>query len=150
MGFVNNPFDLANYQRQINWCASSQAYKNSIQQSAVVNGRRAKGHEPSAPYSSKGRDTEPEKFALKMPKMPKHDRNAARRQRTKEKREMAEQKHKVFKELMKRSETECGFDPTKFAELIVRECLEVVQQHWITPDEDAIADAIRQHFGVQK
>jgi hypothetical protein len=63
---------------------------------------------------------------------------------------MTEKKHRVFKELMKRSETECGFDPTKFAELIVRECLEVVQQHWITPDEDAIADAIRQHFGVEK
>ena len=29
----------------------------------------------------------------------------------------------LLKELMKQSETECGFDPDKFAELIVRECM---------------------------
>lgn len=150
MGLFNNPFDLANYQSQINWSQGNQAYKNSIQQSAVVNGRRATGHEPSAPYSSKGRDTEPEKFAVEMPKMPKYDRNAARRQKTKEKREMAEQKHKVFKELMKRSETECGFDPTKFAELIVQECAQVF---WSIEDgelHEEYVHALKKHFGVQK
>lgn len=36
-----------------------------------------------------------------------------------------------------------------FAELIIQECLGVVQQRWITPDEDTIANAIKQHFGVK-
>ena len=83
---MNNPFDVANYKSQIDWAKSNHAYKISVQQSAVVNRRRAVGQEPSQPYSSKGRDTEPGKFAVEMPVMAKYDRNAARRQKTKDKR----------------------------------------------------------------
>jgi hypothetical protein len=82
---MNNPFDLDNYVRQIDFRAANSAHKISIQQTAVVNGRRAKGEEPSSPYSVKGAITEPEKFAVAMPKLAKYDRNAARRQATKEK-----------------------------------------------------------------
>ena len=32
----------------------------------------------------------------------------------------------LLKELMKQSETECGFDSNKFAELIVKQCADVV------------------------
>lgn len=38
----------------------------------------------------------------------------------------------------------------RFARAIVQECVSVVQQRWITPDEDVIAAAIKEHFGVKK
>ena len=38
----------------------------------------------------------------------------------------------------------------KFAELIVRECIGIVKQRWINPDEDVIAEEIKQHFGVEE
>lgn len=82
---MNNPFDVGSYVSQIDWTKSSHNHKISVQQSAVVNRRRAAGDEPSQPYSSKGRDTEPEKFAIAMPKLAKYDRNAARRKRNHEK-----------------------------------------------------------------
>lgn len=37
----------------------------------------------------------------------------------------------------------------KFAELIVQECIGIVKQRWINPDEDVIAEEIKQHFGVE-
>jgi hypothetical protein len=40
-------------------------------------------------------------------------------------------------------------DPEKFAELIVRECIGIVKQRWIMPDEDVIAEEIKEHFGVK-
>lgn len=83
---MNNPFDVANYKSQIDWAKSNHAYKISVQQSAVVNKRRSNNEEPSQPFSAKGRDTEPGKFAVQMPVMAKYDRNAARRQKTKDKR----------------------------------------------------------------
>ena len=42
------------------------------------------------------------------------------------------------------------FDKDKFAELIVRECIGIVKQRWINPDEDVIAEEIKQHFGVEE
>jgi hypothetical protein len=42
------------------------------------------------------------------------------------------------------------FDKEKFAELIVRECIGIVKQRWINPDEDVIAEEIKQHFGVEE
>jgi hypothetical protein len=84
---MNNPFDLDNYVRQLHFADANHDHKISIQQTAVVNRRRAKGDEPSQPYSSKGRDTEPGKFAVAMPVMAKYDKNAARRQKAKEKRD---------------------------------------------------------------
>ena len=45
---------------------------------------------------------------------------------------------------------EFGFDEEKFAELIVRECIGIVKQRWIDPDEDVIAEEIKQHFGVKE
>ena len=44
---MNDPFDVANYRSQIDWSKASHAHKISIQQTAVVNGRRAGGVEPS-------------------------------------------------------------------------------------------------------
>jgi hypothetical protein len=38
----------------------------------------------------------------------------------------------------------------KFAELIVRECIGIVKQRWINPDEDVIAEEIKKHFGVEE
>jgi hypothetical protein len=38
----------------------------------------------------------------------------------------------------------------KFAELIVRECIGIVKQKWINPNEDVIAEEIKQHFGVEE
>ena len=58
-----------------------------------------------------------------------------------------------IKQLMKQSETECGFDPNKFAELIVRECMQVCLQQRdpanlnYKPSEQ-FAAAVKQHFGV--
>jgi hypothetical protein len=82
---VNNPFDLANYQRQITMHKENVALKSSYQQTSVVNRQRAKGIEPSLPYSTKAPAAEPAKFVADMPVMKKYDRNAARRQKTKEK-----------------------------------------------------------------
>jgi hypothetical protein len=43
-----------------------------------------------------------------------------------------------------------GDELEKFAELIVRECIGIVKQRWINPDEDVIAEEIKQHFGVEE
>jgi hypothetical protein len=62
----------------------------------------------------------------------------------------------LLKELMKQSETECGFDSDKFAQLIVRECVAICQD---VDGEDNIdarsgrqdcAVEIREHFGVEE
>lgn len=42
------------------------------------------------------------------------------------------------------------FDPERFAELIVRGCIDIVKQGWINPDEDLIAEEIKQYFGVEE
>ena len=42
------------------------------------------------------------------------------------------------------------FYTEKFAELIVKECIGIVKQGWINPDEDVIAEEIKQHFGVEE
>jgi len=41
-------------------------------------------------------------------------------------------------------------DLEKFAKLIVRECIGIVKQRWINPDEDVIAEEIKKHFGVEE
>jgi hypothetical protein len=82
---MSNPFDVANYKSQIDWTKGNHAYKISLQQTAVVNRRRTEGVEPSSPYSGNGMPAEPERFAIDMPKLAKYDRNAVRRQKTKEK-----------------------------------------------------------------
>jgi hypothetical protein len=60
----------------------------------------------------------------------------------------------LLKELMKQSETECGFDSNKFAELIVAECLtEVVDEvQYATSYElaDQVANRVKKHFGVEE
>ena len=47
------------------------------------------------------------------------------------------------------------FDPKKFAELIVRECLKIVEPDRTSGDEwcvslDETAQSIRQHFGLEE
>jgi hypothetical protein len=42
------------------------------------------------------------------------------------------------------------FDRKKFAELIIQECIGIVKQGWISPDEDIIAEEIKEHFGVEE
>jgi hypothetical protein len=42
------------------------------------------------------------------------------------------------------------FNKQKFAELIVLECIGIVKQRWINPDENVIAEEIKQHFGVEE
>ena len=63
----------------------------------------------------------------------------------------------LLKELMKQSETECGFDPNKFAELIVRECAMLVEGFEITQEValDEYVDyeastVLKEHFGVEQ
>ena len=82
---MSSPFDLANYKPQLNMKDLDKARKNSFQQSTVVNNRRAKGIEPSIPYSDKVMDTEPSKFAIDMPKMPRYNKNEARKAKLKAK-----------------------------------------------------------------
>ncbi len=54
----------------------------------------------------------------------------------------------LLRDLMKQAEGECEIDPEKFAELIVRECADIVDNHgrWILYDKLAVK--IKQHFGV--
>ena len=42
------------------------------------------------------------------------------------------------------------FDREKFAELIVWKCIGIVKLRCIIPDEDVIAEEIKQHFGVKE
>ena len=64
----------------------------------------------------------------------------------------------LLKELMKQSDTECGFDPNKFAELIVKECAELVsatrdlaiEDGWNVDEAMSTAiNDIEEHFGVE-
>ena len=67
---------------------------------------------------------------------------------------------KLLKELYKQAETECGWSEEKFAELIVQECVGIVEN--LSPGykdyRDQIEDAfrrdciveIKQHFGVEE
>ena len=59
-----------------------------------------------------------------------------------------------LKELMKQSETECGFDANKFAELIVRECAKIVEDStWNLPHGYKAVDQaklVKKHFGVEE
>jgi hypothetical protein len=52
----------------------------------------------------------------------------------------------LLKELMKQSETECGFDSDKFAELIVFECIKIA----VFKGDSATGKAIKEHFGVEE
>ena len=75
---------------------------------------------------------------------------------------------KLLKELYKQAETECGWSEDKFAELIVRECMNQVREQYlpVLEDETMMKDthwggyvqcgvdsyvAIREHFfGVEE
>ena len=71
---------------------------------------------------------------------------------------------KLLKELYKQAETECGWSEEKFAELIVRECIDKIETHRIPVGNSAagemacewtyaalkeIRDEIKEHFGVE-
>jgi hypothetical protein len=57
----------------------------------------------------------------------------------------------LLKELMKQSETECGFDPDKFAELIVRECIDVIgEDNYTMLTGKAYCTELKRHFGVKE
>jgi len=60
--------------------------------------------------------------------------------------------YNLLKELMKQSETECGFNTDKFAELIVKECLVVINQSNGVGDDDVIriSKDVEKHFGVEE
>ena len=71
---------------------------------------------------------------------------------------------RLLKELMKQSETECGFNTDKFAELIILACAELIDNKEMitaaqTYDEvfvakydtkELSAKQIREHFGVEE
>ena len=72
---------------------------------------------------------------------------------------------KLLKELYKQAETECGWSEEKFAELIVRECIDKIETHRIPVGNSAagemacemtysalkeIRDEIKEHFGVKE
>ena len=64
----------------------------------------------------------------------------------------------LLKELMKQSETECGFDSNKFAELIVHECMSCsiwvgkMNTNLVEPvhTAHAINQLIKKRFGVEE
>lgn len=76
---MTNPFDWKNQPAKINMRDLATAQKNSYQQTAVINRRRAKGEEPSIFYSAKGMDSNPQKFAMRMPVMPMHPTTIAKK-----------------------------------------------------------------------
>jgi hypothetical protein len=70
---------------------------------------------------------------------------------------------KLLKELYKQAETECGWNVDKFAELIVRECIDKIETYRIPVGNSAagemacewtydalmeIRDEIKEHFGI--
>ena len=71
---------------------------------------------------------------------------------------------RLLKELMKQSETECGFSTDKFAELIILACAELIDnKETMTIDQaydevfmakfdtkELCAKQIREHFGVEE
>ena len=73
--------------------------------------------------------------------------------------------YKLLKELMKQSETECGFNTEKFAELIVRECADIlmIPEHVMNHHQELTdyyrgwvngrllgIEHIKKHFGVEE
>ena len=64
----------------------------------------------------------------------------------------------LLKELMKQSETECGFDSNKFAELIIQECVHACINEGKTYEVKSAGEyasnlyvtAIKKHFGVEE
>lgn len=82
---MNNPFDLENYKSQI--CLKDIAFANkcSRQQTAVVNRKRMQGVEPTAIHLPGSQDVPPQKFAVKMPTIPKYNQNEARKAKRAEK-----------------------------------------------------------------
>ena len=61
---------------------------------------------------------------------------------------------KLLKELYKQAETECGWNVDKFAELIVKECLNQCYNRGMNDELYAgqlqAASYIEQHFGVEE
>jgi hypothetical protein len=59
---------------------------------------------------------------------------------------------KLLKELSKQAETECGWSEEKFAELIVRECVDVARQADIDGCNigNYAWEKIKKHFGVEE
>ena len=65
---------------------------------------------------------------------------------------------KLLKELYKQAETECGWSEEKFAELIVRECMDIARHVGNISDPDDFAldrcyeieQSIQEHFGVEE
>jgi hypothetical protein len=62
---------------------------------------------------------------------------------------------RLLKELMKQSETECGFSTDKFAELIILECADFIDSKFdISPysgEVNSWADGseLKKHFGIE-
>ena len=62
---------------------------------------------------------------------------------------------RLLKELMKQSETECGFSTDKFAELIILACADFIDSKFdISPDSGEVvsyADGseLKKHFGIE-
>jgi hypothetical protein len=69
---VVSPFDWKNQPPKIDMSDLSTAQKNSYQQTAVVNRRRAQGIETSLPFSANSNDGQPQNFVVSMPDMPLH------------------------------------------------------------------------------
>lgn len=61
-----------------------------------------------------------------------------------------------YDEINKAAMKLAGFDPEKFAELIVRECIEVCHKmaedsdSYVVHDGDTCAEQIKKHFGVDQ
>lgn len=79
---MNNPFDLENYKRQVDFSPLEKARRNAYQASRAVNESRRQGIEPSAPYSER-KDLPfgiaPTEMVVEMPEMPVNKKTLRRR-----------------------------------------------------------------------
>ena len=57
---------------------------------------------------------------------------------------------KILKELSKQAETECGWSEEKFAELIVRDCVKIIEGYAeTTPEIWGLPLDILEHFDME-
>ena len=81
---MNNPFDLKNYQRQVDFSPLEKARRNAYQASRAVNEARKKGIEPSKSYAERlnsHQATIPVAMVVEMAEMPIRTRSMRRKLR---------------------------------------------------------------------
>ena len=76
---MTSPFDWKGQPPKIDLRDIAKAQKNAHQQTAVVNRKRAAGIEPNTIHMPGSHQDVPQKFAVKLPDMPLHERSKRKR-----------------------------------------------------------------------